>query len=151
MPTAGATNLAGRLARDAGLRENRALAYKQAAVQAIRAKLAQFNALMRTHGAKVEEAEAREDAEREKKRGMLGAGIGGGLGAAGAVALAPATGGASLTALPSFVSGGAQVGSGVASSSPSDLATGFQAFQDPLTELFAENDPVLIAPGGGAP
>ncbi len=143
-PTATAQQMISQLGGDTRIHEGRALQYKQAAIGVMRAKLER---LLRHLDVA---AERKHQETLAEKAGEAGDGSlwGAGAGAAASVALAPFTGGASLTMMPAMMAGGSQVGAGVTSGRSQDIATGFATFQDPMSELFTQNDPTLAAPAG---
>jgi hypothetical protein len=137
--------MAQRLNQDAGLHHERGRQYQVATMSMPRRK---WNRMLQTVAAWKAREEAKKEQERQEERGFLGTGIGAGAGAGLSLALAPVTGGASLVAMPGMMAAGSQVGRGFSGAgTPADISSGFQGFQDPLTDMFAMNDPLLANPG----
>jgi len=144
MPTGGANALAARLSQDAAMHHNRAREYQLATMSMPRRKWNRFVSMVANVKAR---EEAEKEAERQEDRAMWGNIGGAGGGAALSMLLAGPTGGASLAMMPSMMAGGSQIGRSVSGAgTPGDFTSGLQAFADPLTELFTENDPLLAKP-----
>lgn len=146
MPTESVRQMTSQLGGDTARHDSRALQYSQAAVRMMRAKWNRLLARIEQQREIAEQKKAEEQAEKAQSRSMIGAGGGG----VAALALAPFTGGASLLAAPGFMSGGSSIARGMGpTGTQQDFTTGFQAFSDPMQDLFTPNDPTLLTPTGG--